>query len=71
MNEVGLNVAQVLDDNHMSYTNNEEYIRFSRVEEYQKELPRADFKLSQVLTAQNNDDQGFDPVWGKGIVMNV
>lgn len=60
----------MLDDMHMSYQNNEEYIRFSRVEEYQKELPRAEFKLSEVLHAQNKEDEGFDSVYGKGIVMN-
>lgn len=70
MNDLGLNVAQVLDDNQDSYMNNEEYVRFSRVEEFQNKPKDAKFPLSQVTKAANNDDQGFAPYWGKGIVMN-
>ena len=70
MNNLGVNVAQVLDDNQMSYMNNEDYIRMSRTEEYQVEHEKAKFTLSEVTTAQNQDDQGFDPIWGNGIKMN-
>lgn len=70
MNNLGVNVAQVLDDNQMSYMNNEDYIRMSRIEEYQVEHEKASFSLSEVTTAQNQDDQGFDPLWGNGIKVN-
>lgn len=59
-----------MDDNQDSYMNNEEYVRFSRVEEFQNKPKAAKFPLSSVTRAANNDDQGFAPYWGKGIVMN-
>lgn len=70
MNDLGVNVAQVLDDNQMSYMNNEEYIKMSRVEEYQNSPKKGTFKLSKVLHPENNDEKGFDPIWGEGIKMN-
>ena len=70
MNDLGVNVAQVLDDCQSSYMNNDEYIRFSRVEEYQQELAKAKFDLTKVLVPQNNDDAGLDTLWGEGIKMN-
>ena len=70
MNDLGVNVAQVLDDNQMSYMNNEEYIKLSRTEEYQSSPKKGAFKLSKVLHPENDDEKGFDPVWGEGIKVN-
>jgi len=70
MNDLGINVAQVLDDNQMSYMNNEDYIKMSRIEEFQEAHERAKIKLSEVCRAQNQDDKGFDLYWGNGIKVN-
>ena len=70
MNDLGVNVAQVLDDNQMSYMNNEEYIKLSRTEEYQTSPKKGTFQLSKVLHPENDDDKGFDPIWGNGIKVN-
>lgn len=70
MNDIGVNVAQVLDDLQCSYMNNEEYIRMSRIEEYNNSPKQGKFDLTKVLKDQGNDSRGFDDIWGGGIVMN-
>ena len=50
--------------------NNEEYIKLSRTEEYQSSPKKGAFKLSKVLHPENDDEKGFDPVWGEGIKVN-
>ena len=70
LNNLGANVAQILDDNSMSYMNNDDYLRFSRTEEYQTNLKNANFDLTKILKDQNNDAVGYDDLWGAGIVMN-
>lgn len=50
--------------------NNDDYVRLSRVEEYQTELKHAKFDLTKVLVAENGDDTGYDDLWGNGIKMN-
>ena len=70
MNDIGVNVAQVLDDLQMSYTNNEEYVRMSRVEEYINQPRAGKIDLTKVLKDQNNDAAGLDDLWGPGIVMD-
>ena len=54
----------------MSYMNNDDYLRFSRTEEYQTNLKNANFDLTKVLKDQNNDAAGYDGLWGEGIKMN-
>jgi len=70
MNDIGVNVAQVLDDLQMSYTNNEEYVRMSRVEEYVNQPKSGKIDLTKVLKDQGNDAAGLNDIWGPGIVMN-
>lgn len=70
MNDIGVNVAQVLDDLQMSYMNNEEYVRMSRVEEYVNQPKSGKIDLTKVLKDQGNDAAGLDDIWGPGIVMN-
>ena len=67
MNDMGVGVAQVLDDNQMSYMNNDQYIDMSRVENYQSSPKKANFDLTKVLNPQNGDEQGFRPQYGEGI----
>lgn len=70
MNDIGVNVAQVLDDLQASYMNNDEYVRMSRIEEYNNSPKQGKIDLTKVLKAQNNDNIGFDDIWGNGIKMN-
>lgn len=70
MNDIGVNVAQVLDDLQCSYMNNSEYVRMSRIEEYNNSPKQGKFDLTKVLKDQGSDSRGFDDMWGGGIVMN-
>lgn len=70
MNDIGVNVAQVLDDLQCGYMNNDEYVRMSRVEEYINAPKQGKFDLTKVTSDQNKDSEGFDAMWGAGIKMN-
>jgi len=70
MNDIGVNVAQVLDDLQCGYMNNDEYIRMSRVEEYINSPKQGKIDLTKVTRDQGTDSQGFDTIWGNGIKMN-
>ena len=70
MNDIGVNVAQVLDDLQASYMNNDEYVRMSRIEEYINSPKQGKIDLTKVLKDQHNDSVGFDDIWGNGIKMN-
>lgn len=70
MNDIGVNVAQVLDDLQCSYMNNSEYVRMSRIEEYNNSPKQGKFDLTKVLKDQGSDSRGFDDIWGGGIKMN-
>lgn len=70
MNDIGVNVAQVLDDLQASYMNSEDYVRMSRIEEYNNPLKQAKIDLTKILKDQNNDAAGLDDLWGEGVKMN-
>lgn len=70
MNDIGVNVAQVLDDLQASYMNNDEYVRMSRIEEYINSPKQGKIDLTKILKDQHNDSVGFDDIWGNGIKMN-
>lgn len=70
MNDIGVNVAQVLDDLQCGYMNNDEYVRMSRVEEYINAPKQGKFDLTKVTQDQGSDSEGFDAIWGAGIKMN-
>lgn len=67
MNDLGVGVAQILDDNQMSYMNNQAYIDLSRIENFQTSPKKANFDLGKVLYPENGDEQGFKPQYGAGI----
>lgn len=67
MNDLGVGVAQILDDNQMGYMNNQEYIDLSRIENFQNAPKSANFDLSKVLYPQNGDEIGFKATYGEGI----
>lgn len=72
LNDVGTNVAAVLDDNQMGYTNMEEYAVQNRSEKYHKEQENAQINLGTVQTKDevSYNDKEFKTRWGKGIAMD-
>ncbi len=69
LNDLGVNVAAILDDNQMSYGNMESYIDMNRSERYHKETEKAKFDLSKIV-ARTAASEPFSTTWGKGIAMN-
>lgn len=69
LNDLGVNVATILDDNQMSYGNMDHYIDMNRSERYHKETEKAKFDLSKIVE-RTADSEPFSTVWGKGIAMN-
>lgn len=69
MNDLGANVAAVLDDNQMGYSEMDDYIDLVRTEKFPTEKEKASFDLSKVLQRDSND-QDFAATWGKGIAMD-
>lgn len=68
MNDLGANVAAVLDDNQASYANMEDYIELTRAENYHNEKDKPQFDLSMVLNRDPNE-KDFSTAWGEGIKM--
>lgn len=68
MNDLGANVAAVLDDNQASYANMEDYIELTRAENYHNEKDKPQFDLSMVLNRDPNE-KDFSKAWGEGIKM--
>lgn len=71
LNDLGVNVASILDDNQMSYTNMESYIEQNRSENYHTETEKASIDLSTVTTKieKSYNDKDFKTRWGNGIQM--
>lgn len=69
MNDLGASVAQILDDNQMAYMNMDDYVKLTRIEQFQKEKEKAEFDLSKI-EIKGDDASNFEKKWGKGIKMN-
>ena len=69
MNDLGANVAAVMDDNQMAYSNMHKYIEQNRVEKYHMETEKASIDLAKVKTKDKNIET-FSDVWGRGIAMD-
>lgn len=69
MNDLGANVAQMLDDNQMSYQNMDNFMDFSRVERFMSPEKKATFDLTKVLN-KSSDDKDLNEYWGPGIKMS-
>lgn len=69
LNDIGANVATILDDNQAGYTNMEDYITMSRVERYNKEKSDASIDLNSVET-QDPSETTFKDGWGEGLKMD-
>lgn len=70
MNDLGANVATILDDNQMAYMSMDDYADLSRNERYHTEKAGGTFDLSQVQKRDANDQDFKDKKWSKGIEMD-
>ena len=69
MNDLGANVAAILDDNQMGYADMEDYVDLARTERFIKAKENGEFDLTKVLT-RDTEETDFDATWGEGIKMN-
>lgn len=69
LNDIGANVATILDDNQMGYNQMEDYINMSRVERYCKEKNDASIDLNSIET-RDPSEITFKDGWGEGIKMD-
>ena len=71
LNDLGSNVAGILDDNQMAYNSMDNYINGTRVEKQHDEPSKAKIDLSTVTTKIETDhnDWEFKRLWGNGIQM--
>ena len=68
MNDLGVNVATILDENQMSYSNMDDYIQMNRTEHFSEEKNKPKFNLDTVQS-RNPDEKDFSTTWGPGISM--
>lgn len=66
MNDLGANVAAILDDNQAGYADMEDYVDLSRTERFIEAKKRGEYDLSGVLTREK-DDVDFKENWGEGL----
>ena len=69
IDESGVNIDSVLDDNHMSYSTMEDYINFTRAEAQPEEQERALLDIEN-LEERNPDEKDFSEIWDEGFVMD-
>ena len=72
MNDLGSNVASILDDNQMAYSNMDKYVEQNRVEQYHDENEKASIDLAtvQLKSDTSYNDREFKQRWGNGIAMD-
>lgn len=72
MNDLGSNVASILDDNQMSYNNMDNYVEQNKVEKYHNESEKANIDLAtvQLKSDTSYNDREFKQRWGNGIAMD-
>lgn len=69
IDETGRSLDIILDDNQMSYATMQDYIKFSRAEEYNEPHEKVLFDLKG-LDKRNPDDFDFKDIWDEGFVMD-
>ena len=69
VNDLGINLSQILDDNQMSYTTMPEYCKFVKATDYQKELETTTLGAGNVNTRLANE-QDFSQTWSAGLKMD-
>lgn len=72
MNDLGSNVASILDDNQMAYSNMDKYVEQNRIEQYHNEIEKANIDLAtvQLKSETSYNDREFKQRWGNGIAMD-
>lgn len=68
MNDLGVNLASVLDDNQMAYMDMKDYVDFTRTENYHEEKEKAEINMSGVTT-RSALEKDFKDTWPAGIKM--
>lgn len=74
MNDLGANVAAILDDNQMAYADMDDYMKLDRIEKFIEENPDAKIDLTKTLTRSMDSDPEFKSgglvAWGPGVEMD-
>jgi len=68
MNDLGTNLATILDDNQMGYANMKDYVDFTRVENFHKEKDAAKIDMA-TITKRDATEKDFKDMWPKGVEM--
>ena len=69
LNDIGANVAAILDTNQMSYSNMGEYINLARSEKFHREAERGEIDLATVKKRDSKEHE-FNQLWPQGIKMD-
>lgn len=69
LNDLGANVATILDDNQAGYSTMEDYINLNRIEKQIQPKEKAEFDLSRV-ESRDPSEKDFVDTWGAGLKMD-
>ena len=69
LNDLGANVATIMDDNQASYSNMKDYINLTRIENYTEPFKAASVDLSSV-EKRSSEETDFKDTWGEGLKMD-
>lgn len=69
LDETGQSLDIILDDNQMSYSTMQDYIKFSKVEEFNEPQEKVLIDTKK-LDKRNKDDIDFADVWDEGFIMD-
>ena len=69
LNDIGANVAAILDTNQMSYSNMGEYINLARSEKFHREAERGEIDLATIKKRDSKEHE-FNQLWPQGIKMD-
>lgn len=69
MNDLGANVAAILDDNQMGYASMDDYVDLARTEKFIEAKKNGEFDLTKVLT-RDSSESNFNATWGDGLKMD-
>lgn len=71
LNDTGMNVAAILDDNQMSYRDMKDFVANARYEKYMKEHEKTNVPATQnEVETRSQNEYSFRDRWGAGIAMD-
>ena len=71
LNDTGMNVAAILDDNQMSYRDMKDYVANARTEKFMKEHEKTIIPATQnEIETRSSNEFSFHDRWGAGIAMD-